>query len=700
MFIFITLGIVAAIFQLVILREFSFSIAKNELALVVTTGLWIVFCALGSIIKIPKKFFKLSIPSLACLSFAAFICLIHLVKSLSGLEYYQTISLNQILFLSIILIGPTAFIIGLAFRHLVQDYLENHPPQKNTYAKFFAFEALGFFFGGLAFTFYFIRYTNPLIFSILPLILLPGLKNRFQKITSAALIIAIGIISIASFDTILKQEFSHAKIIAQLGSAYGPLIATQRSGATTLFFGGSILATSEDQSATEEFVHTSLAALSPLVKKDILFIGAALSGQIEEIAKYKPNSLDCLQPNPLLIKLARARLPTELKNAVNFIAADPRIFLQQTGRQYDAILMSMPAPINLSLNRYFTENFFKLVAQRLKPGGIFSFFIPSKREILSPQFIKFNSSILNALDQAFCARLIIPANSMMIIASNREKIESSELLDNFALAKPKTQFFTFYHLKDYLDPSLRSYAENMLDKKIPANTDLNPTGFLNYLILEQAKFYPNLKIDLKKIPLLTFISFLLLGLVILISRRFLPKISCLFNIGAIGFTSISLSSIIFVLFQLFCASLFWKLGLLIGLFMAGVSCGIFLLNSDRAQRRNLLFFLYLSWMATIFILFFNLRTIGASDDAEFIFYFAALLNGIFTGSAYPILTYNLLQNKFRKQELPITIYFADLIGAFLGTLICGIILIPFLGIPSSLLLLIFLNAIFALKNLH
>ncbi|MFH0918544.1 MAG: hypothetical protein V1830_05365 [Candidatus Omnitrophota bacterium] len=701
MIIFIALGIIASIFQLVLLREFSFSIAKHELILVVAAGLWIVSCSLGSRIKLPKKIQNFGLPILTCLSFFGSICLIHLAKSLIGLKYYEATSLGRLVGLSLILIGPTALILGLAFGQLVQKYLSsNLTPPKNIHARFFAFEAIGFFLGGLAFTIFFKDCSNPLIFSILPLLLIPDLKKTHQKALSAALIIIITAISVLSFNFIIKKEFVNADILLNLGSGYGPVIAARQGNLTSLFSGGSLLATSEDKSANEEFIHMSLSATTPATNQDILFIGATVSGQIQELAKYKLSSLDCLQINPLIWKLTPDLPPGELRNKIKFITRDPRSYLKNTRQQYDAILMNMPAPSNLALNRYFTEDFFKLVAGRLKPNGIFSFFIPSKREILSPQFIKFNSSIINALDRAFANRLIIPSDSMIILASKEKKINDQELLDNFTKTKPKTSFFTIYHFKDYLTPSMRNYTQNLLDKKITPNTDLNPSGFLNYLLLEQTKFYPNFRLDLKKIRLAISLALLLCGLLVIIVSYLSRKASCLLNIAAIGFSSISLSSVIFVLFQLFCAALFWKLGLLIGMFMAGVASGVFFTNTAETNRANLLSVLYLSWMVAIFILFSNLKAIGSFDYAEFIFYFFALFCGFLTGSAYPLLAQELLRNKFPSQNLTIIIYSTDLIGAFLGTLVCGILLIPFLGIANSLLTLIFLNAIFALKNLR
>jgi len=699
MIIFVFLGIITSIFQLVVLREFSFSIAKHELVLVVASGVWIIACSLGSIAKLPKKLPNPKLAIGACLGFSFSICLIHLAKTLTGLKYYEAASLGEVILLSLILVSPTAFILGLAFRQFTGNFIEIHPSAKNISTKFFAWEAAGFFAGGTAFTFFFRDYPNPLVFSLLPLLLLPVINKIYLKVLSASFIIIIAALSIMSFNSMIKKEFAGARILMNLGSRYGPVVVARQAGVTSLFSGGSLLATSEDKASVEEFIHLSLCAEDPEAEKDILFIGAAVSGQIEEISKYKLSSLDCLQINPLIWKFAKHLHSAELNNQVNFITDDPRRFLKKSNKQYDSILMNMPPPSTLALNRYFTEDFFKLVAARLKPKGSFAFTIPSKREILSPQFIKFNSSIINALDKAFNSRLLIPSDSMIIIASNGKKIEGQRLLENFAKAKPDTDFFTIYLFKDYLSASMLNYTENMLDRKIPANTDLYPSGFLNYLILEQIKFYPDLKINLKKIRLDIIIFLSLCGLAIIIISRLSPKASCLLDIGAIGFTSISLSSIILILFQLFSAALFWKLGLLIALFMAGVVIGI--ISTEKIiSTSTKLYRIYLFWMIAIIILFLNLKTIDRSDYAEFILYLYAGLGGLLTGGAYPFFALELFKNKLKDQEIVVTIYSADLCGAFLGTLACGILLIPFLGITDSLLALICLNAIFTLKNLR
>lgn len=697
MIIFIFLGVVASIFQLVILREFTFSIAKNELSFIIAVGLWLISGGLGSLLADKNKRYFSLIPLLTSLTFSLSIALIHLVKSFFNLKYYESVSFSFTLLCAAVFIIPMGLIIGYAFACFVQDYLTQKQGENKIYAKFFAFEAIGFFLGGLIFTFLLSNYSNPFIFTIFSLLLLAALKERYKKFLLGLVIILISVISLACFNSILKNEFDDASILQNFGSKYGPVISARKGAVVSYFAGGSLLATSEDRLMNEEFIHMSLSALPVEKQKDILFIGAGISGEIEEIAKYNLNTLDSIQINPVISSLSRKRLPEKLKTRVNFIVDDPPIYLRKANKHYDAILMSEPAPSNLALNRFFTREFFANLSSRLNKNGIFSFYIPSKREILSSQFIKFNSSIINSLQGSFKNRLLIPSDTMIVIASNGPDLRPSDLLDNYAKAHIKQEFFNLYNFRDYLDAGMRDYVEGLMDKKIEANSELNPTGFLNYLILEQIKFYPDLKIDLNSWRRISYLGVFLSVFIALFLSLLSKKSSGIINMAAVGFSAIALNSIILVLFQQYCGALFWKAGLLIGLFMLGLSLGTLALNSIISKvgfRCGLLSGLYSLWA----ILALSLIPIAALYSPDVVFYLYSLTCGILTGAAYPLLAQALIKNKFARERITVFIYASDLSGAFLGTLACGIILIPLLGVIKSLLIIIFLNLAFCLKN--
>ncbi len=578
MIIFTALGIISSVFQLSVLREFSFSIAKNEISLALATGMWIFFCALGSIIKTGKKQLSYAFPFFTSLIFIISISLIHLARPIMRVAYYESISAISTLVLSLLLIGPIAFIIGHALKRLAMNFSESASAQNGPDIRLLAFEAMGFLIGGLSFTFYLNNCPNPMFFAILPVILAVPVKPAAKKILCALGISFLTVISALSFGLIIRAEFGNPPSISRISSRYSPLVLTSSDKTSSLFYAGGLLATSEDKQANEEFIHMGVAGCATAKNKKALFIGPAVSGQLNELNKYGFTQIDFVQIDPLLTDIAKRHAVIKTQGEINFFTADPRLFLTLKKRKYDVIMMNMPAPSSLGLNRFFTVEFFKIISKSLNNDGTFSFAIPSKREILSPQFIRFNSSIINAVRKVFPETILIPSDYMTVIASNNKTLKDTDLLLNFRSSGIKNDFFTFYHFRDYLDPPMRAYIEKMIDKTIPANTDLNPSGFLNYLWLEQSKFYLNLRIGPEKIKtlvlILTAISLTALAIINTASKKY----SCFLNTSFAGFTAINANLMTLFLFQIYCGELFWKLGVFLSLFMASLSAGTLALN--------------------------------------------------------------------------------------------------------------------------
>jgi len=591
---------------------------------------------------------------------------------------------------SFVLIGPISLLVGFSFSFLSKAGIERQGTHPNIFAKFFAYEALGFFIGGLSFSFLFSSYSNPLIFTPLALIFFLAYKGNLKnKIFLALVILLLSLLLFANFNQILKKELSQANISFNQSSVYGPVIKAEKFGIDSIYANGDLISTSEDKLSVEEFIHISLSAHKK--PKNILFIGPALSGQIDEILKYDIATVDCVEINPVLSSLSK--LATKDSKKVNFIVNDPRLYIKNTEKKYDFILMNMSAPSNLAYNRYFTFKFFKSLKGHLAREGVFSFFIPSKRDILSPKFLQFNSCIVNTVRRVFKNTLLIPSDSMIIIASN-EKITGDKLLSNFSEDSPKTDYFTFYHFKDYLDAGRIKYIEDSIDKSISINYDFYPMGFLYFSLLEQAKFYPNIALNVgqtKYVGLTIFFGFVLMTALLSFKRK---KLAILSIISSIGFVSFAVTSIIFLSFQIYSGGLFWKMGILVGLFMLGLSSGTLLINflSDKILfKRFSLFIFYFSWIVYIVSLFFAISNINKIYFSDYIFYIFSLLSGILTGAVYPIGSRQLTKVKIKLSAIPSLVYSADLLGAFLGTFFFSCFFIPFLGIFYSLgVLLVFL----------
>jgi spermidine synthase len=702
MAIFIVLGITASLYQLILLREFTFSIAKNELSLVVAIGVWIIFCFLGSLAGRKKRFLRLScLPFLYSLVFFAAVTLIHSVKRIVGLGYYEMASFGFIAAFALIFFGAMGFLVGYSFSLFSQNYLDKNTYSSSTFAKFFGWEALGFFVGGVVFTFFLASYCNPFVFSVLPFIFyfFISVKPK-KKIIFIVFIIILAFFATQNFKKLIESEFTGAKIEFYKGTPYGPVIKTQKNEVNSFYVNGSLAGSSEDLPWDEKFIHTTLSALEE--PKDILFIGSSFSYQLPEILKYKFKSLDYINLNETTLRLAQKTVSGPQREKINFIITDPRKHLQTNLKKYDCIILNKPAPASLSLNRFFTYEFFKLVNKRLKKGGIFSFYFPSKRDILSPHILKFNSCIINTLGKVFKNKLLVPSDSMIVIASNQD-ISSQLIFSNFSQRKISTDYLTIYHLKDYLAKDRRDYIKNKINPAIGINKDYYPLGFLYYVSLQQAKFYPQIFINVELIRSYTVLFFILFGLFLALFSLRSKKANYLISIFAVGFSSIMLTAFIFIIFQVNCGALFEMIGILTGLFMLGLAGGAFFINkvlTGFGIKRLALSFYFGAWALSTLILWLGMSFYNQFHHAMLFLYFYSFASGVLTGAAYPLLSFYLIRDYQMKKTIPISLYAADLSGSFLGTLLVSIFIIPFLGVWVGLGLLGYFFILFCLRNFY
>ncbi|MBF0252712.1 MAG: hypothetical protein HQL29_02755 [Candidatus Omnitrophica bacterium] len=704
MIIFLALGFVSSVLQIVLLRELTFSVAKNELALTAAAGLWLIFCAFGGIAG--KKFSRINlsfISPLFTLIFCLSISVIHLGKSIFGISYYESCGIIFMLFFAVIAMFGTSFLTGYSFSVLTGKYADKNVYDGRIFARFFALDAIGFFLGGITFAFFLSKYLNPFIFAFLPLLIVPFFSKTYKDLLkTACLILFLSFTFIGNFGNMLSKELMYAEIIMMKASNYGPVIKARKNNVDSLYVSGTLASTSEDKEWDETFIHTFLSVIDPGVKKDVLFIGSCFPGQAEEIFRHNVGRVYSVDSDPVLLNFNQENIDPVMRDKMNFIADDPRSYLRRTDEgDFDCIVINKPPPLSVATNRYYTKEFFELVKHKLSPGGIMVMCIPSKRDILSPVIIKFNSCIINTVDNVYNSRMIVPSDSMIIIAKNMNGIKTYDIAQNFENSAIQTDYLTVYHLMDNLDSSRIEYVNSMIDKKININKDLFPAGFFYYFILEQTKFYPDIPIGLVKrvngmMTIPAGVAFVFLYGIFIKKNRLM-----FLNVSAVGFLSIGFSIILYMVFQTFFGTLFWKIGILSGLFMCGLAAGTFFGDKifDSKDLGAKVFCLYFSaWVLFVALIYLTAVFFGFNDVAEYAFYLCATLSGTLTGAVYPIASRVSLKYGTPRNVIASSIYTYDLVGAFIGTVMFSILFIPFYGILTSLAIMIFVGLIFAIRN--
>jgi len=166
-------------------------------------------------------------------------------------------------------------------------------------------------------------------------------------------------------------------------------------------------------------------------------------------------------------------------------------------------------------------------------------------------------------------------------------------------------------------------------------------------------------------------------------------------------TTTGLSAMVFELilifsFQVFCGYVYYEIGILIKVFMAGMAAGSIIVT----YRHNLSFQQSLSGMKAldtamiIFPLFFALISLFQgylysipTSSIRFIFYTLLIISGFLAGMQFPlsnIIYLELVGLECRDKNKAIgntagILYGLDLIGACLGGIIGGLIVLPVLG---------------------
>jgi len=152
---------------------------------------------------------------------------------------------------------------------------------------------------------------------------------------------------------------------------------------------------------------------------------------------------------------------------------------------YDAVVQLIPPPSTLSVNRFYTVEYFRLVKEHLSEEGIF-LCTPMPYYNYSPEsYRKSFSPLYNALNEVFTHIAVIPGSALYTVASDYpvttaiSRLSGSRSLENS------------YVNSDYLDDGeIRMRSEQIIlqvDREAGMNSALRPVSslFANILSLER-----------------------------------------------------------------------------------------------------------------------------------------------------------------------------------------------------------------------
>ena len=670
------LGLTSMTTQVVLLRELISVFYGNELVIGVMLANWMALTGIGALLGR-----RLKNPDASSRLVLVAVLLVGLLPALtvSILRYLRTVvfpvgtmvDLVSVAWSSFLLLTPYCLLAGCMFTFLASAGSRTERPNK--IAAVYAFEALGSLVGGvtfsllLAFVLSAMQVLTALIaLNILAALVLAREQPVTRKLLLGGLLLFFVPATLINLDIITRQFlFPGQHILSSRDSPYGNLTVTEQSGQVNFFENNALLSSTQDIAGGEEPVHYAMSQRPSA--KCVLMVSGAISGAPLEVLKYGIERLEYVDLNPLTIDAARRHTNALNDGRVTVVNDDVRSFLRSSATIYDAVLLNVPEPSTIQLNRFYTAEFFESVKARMSHHAVLSLGLLSATDYQSDDARRVNSTLVNTLRLHFQHVLIVPGQRTYLIASDSSlDVHIGRLMSQGGIA---TTYVNQYYLDDQ-DLERRSKLINAtLDPGAPVNRDFAPVAYYRHMVHWLNYFRSNFWI----------VGLIAAGLVALSIRHVNTVSAGLFS-G--GFAASCIEVVILIAFQTICGYVYQMLGIIITVFMGGLAVGAMARNYI---VRRLSFGSYsviqigIALYALLLALIF-LRISGQSVSLSvaltifplLTFLIAALVGLEFSTAA-----------SLRAGELSAVaseLYAVDLIGSALGALLVTTILIPFIGL--------------------
>lgn len=727
LFALILMGFTALVAQTLAIREFLVSFYGNELTIGMILANWILLGAIGSALasriargnKVVAAYTLIQAGLTIYLPVAVW--LMRDAKNIMGYSAGEGIGPLPILMISFLILAPLGILIGSQFPLGAAVLSRATGKTLEPAGMVYILEGIGFMIAGPVFTYILIVTFNSFNITFLmgavnlvSAIFL--LKEEFKKAYAKIILIFIAVLLAAVLISLfffsgrlnafsIKNQWRGAQIIRYTNSIYGNLTVS-RSGSQYTFYSNGIPVIASpvpDIVSVEERAHfTMLAAKDP---KRVLLIGGGAGGVIREVLKYPVEYISYVELDPALIRLVK-EFPTTLTKdeledkRVRIYYLDGRRFLRETGEKYDVVMVGLPMPSTIQLNRFYTAEFFVNVRRVLTDNGVFSFYLPGSLSYISAEQARLNASVLATLKSALRAD-VIPGDSNLYLASKAPvNVDSRSYLKRLEAYGIKTALMNEQYFNHRLDPAVKKWFYRETDRfsGVRKNTDLLPSGTFYGIWYWSSLFSKRFaggfgwlnKLDvLSAFTGLGLIGVILMVLNLAVSRT--EKLCSSFVLGSTGFTGMTLSLLIMYAYQSFYGFIFQQVAMLVTFFMAGLALGSFMMNRRLASLEDKCTSFFLIELGCFV---FSLSMVPALSFFDidprpglaWAFFLMSAISGLFIGLEFPLANKIYASGEDAVSSSGI-LYAVDLIGSWAAALIASVALVPVIGMIWTALLL-------------
>lgn len=742
------LGFFTSISQILLMREFFVVAGGNELLIGIFLFVWLAGLACGSLCaswfsdRISKPL-QLAVIFLFAQSLLmpSNIIVIRCLRQIFAIPPGELIPPGTFFGGALLTIFPFSFLTGLNFSLLSRALTQPMESGSLSIGRIYSYEALGCIVGGLLFTFVLVNTLPSIPIACLAVIILISALQFFKfaneplsywyyrlAIISSVLFLVAGLSPVgATLDRIVSQWRLNSiapgyRIIDETETPYQhlSLVSAGDQGATmSLLANGSFVASFPEPYGAAEDVHF-IVTMCPQIPQRILILGGGNPQILVELLKYPLVHVDYVEADQKALPFLEKHLSNENKSAlqderVRIHSSDARTFVRHqpsSSEPYDLIWSNLPEPSSAEINRFYTVDFNEECLEMLGAHGVFVTSCSSAVNYFGKAVSPYVQSLFKSLQAVYQDVLATPGTRMIFLASSEKGVltfDAATLARRYESRRIASEWFSPNNFYSLLEPNhietTRAALLNNLDD-VPLNTDLRPISYLFNLRLWARKMGSRGDGLFSLINALKFrhilFTFLLLfcGCLFYVFIRRSQKerrkgftILCL--IGSTGACGMAAEVLLLYLFQSIYGSVYQKIGLFFACFMAGLTCGSLL----TVRLKNLRLFQSesmvrpLLWAEGAYWAFFMASGLILPRwlPPESFFYLITLLAGFITGFEFPLAAGMYQEGGHGVGRVAGRINMADSLGAALGALATGVVLMPALGIHLTLIFLTFVK---------
>lgn len=665
------IGLVSSSVQLLLIREMMNIAGGYELVTGVFLGSWLIGSSIGAVLAGSSKLADLKKINLSFSLSPIFSITMMFFLSRMFLKTGETPSFLVSLIYTLLVLLPFCMVSGFTFVKLISFARagSNFAPGKS-----FSIETAGGVVSGVLISLLTAGILNTyqlllllILFSVSWVVLFYYLLNRGLKLAARISILAIAsVIIITNPDLIFRQILmTGIRVTGSEDTPYGNITQGEYQGEQSTYYNQRLVAYNSDVIEREENIH--YAMLQSPSPESVILISGSLKTQLPEILKYPVKEVIYIERDPALSRAWSAPSDT-LAIKLSVLNSDAFRYIRKPGGVADVIILSVPPPSTLQLNRYYTTEFFMAVKKKLSVGGVFMCSPGPGNAYFNKESISLYSSIFNSLSSVFSNVKPVLGNKLYFIASDNEL--SVEFCKLTGMKKISNVYVSPDFLSDDLITQKTVEITGLMDRRIRENRSSFPVASYHFQSYNLSRYTG------EKVPAIILLTIFFAAPLLLIKKRYMLMY---FSASALAGFEI----IILLTMQIIIGNMYQLTGLVVAGLMAGLAIGsgtgIKLLTGISLTRTGVILLVIYTLMG---FLFNPITGLKYEFPVIVIIIFAAFLPALFTGRIFHELTVN-------RDEMSTasSVYSADLAGSALGFMLVTGAAIPVFGIRGSIFLL-------------